>query len=142
MASNIFERLMVTSYEPYLPDGVQVTILLGCYTRLRIVPSHVRFLSTATIQLSRNARRASLASKEATDVGLFDGPTVLRLLFKYNSDLTMKQVDNTAEDIGYSFEYVINSYVQFRRDAKYNMILPKRTSPMDVSLLRHIDPSG
>jgi hypothetical protein len=134
---------MITSYEPYLQDRVQAHNTPGPAGILH--KSHSCQISCSVpfdchnSPIKKRKTLASLASKEPTDVGFFDGPTVLRLLFKYSPDLPMNQMEDIAEDIGYSFEYVINSYVQFRRDATYKNISPKMTPPIDVSSLPHLN---
>jgi serine/threonine protein kinase len=70
---------------------------------------------------SLEMRKRSISSKKSTeDAKLIDVGVVLRLLFKYMPKPSMEDIENIARDINYSFEFVIDSYCQYRNNGRAN----------------------
>jgi serine/threonine protein kinase len=71
---------------------------------------------------------------------LIEGEVVLRLLFKYISKPTMEDMENTADDTGYSFDFVIDSYCQYRNGGRTDCLTSKGFSAVGRSMLNSMGP--
>jgi hypothetical protein len=133
IAANSFERPTMTANDAFLPTAAQtfgnINHTVGptgpdsaapiCLITQHVNPSVLKKRKTSTLPES---------VEPAKDVKVFDRFDVLNLLFKYTQDLTMTQMLNIAEDTGYTPEFVVNSYLQYRKEAKSSSRLLDRTS--------------
>lgn len=62
---------------------------------------------------------------------VFDGASVLKLVFKLNQDPTITQMEHIAEETGYSVEYVFQWGLQYRSAVKSSIRLPSSTISTD-----------
>jgi hypothetical protein len=63
-------------------------------------------------------RIGSLANNAQNSARLIDREVVLWLLFKYILRPMMEDIENIASDTGYSFDFVIGSYCQYRKGVR------------------------
>ena len=136
--SSFFDLQTAFTNDSFQPDGTQDFSSINPQVRT------IRSDSTASVcvipqnfdpsALKKRKTITMTESKEPPkDVRVFDGFTVLNLLFKYTEDLTATQMENIAEDIDYAPEFVAESYMRYRRAVKSGSLFLDHTPSTDHS---------
>jgi hypothetical protein len=121
--SSFFDLQTTATNNSFQPDGTQDFSSINPQVRtIRSDSAAPVYAIPQNFDPSALKKRKTIAMAESKeppkDVRAFDGFTVLNLLFKYTQDLTMTQMENIAEDIDYTPEFVAESYVRYRRAVK------------------------
>jgi hypothetical protein len=125
MAPNSFEGPTTATNDAFLPGSARSfgsinptvgpatsdSAVQACHITQHIDPSALKKRKTSSIPN---------LMEPVKDAKVFDRFDVLNLLFKYAQDFTMTQMFNIAEDTGYAPEFVVNSYLRYRKAVKSN----------------------
>jgi hypothetical protein len=139
MTSNFFGRPDITSNEALPMASGQISSMFGptsgscrsCHAAPACSRSHGIGYSESK---KRKTSMTPKVKEPAKSGRVFDGSSVLMLIFKYGHDLTMSLLENIADDMGYSFEYVVNSYVRYRSQGKFGTRFLHRAISTDLSI--------
>ena len=138
LTSNIFEMPLMTTDQAFPADSGQT---FGTFDQVSGSAKfhHVIPQGSITQDIDQGILKKRKASvipelKEAANsIRIFDRPSVLKLLFKYNQDPTVTEMERMAKDTGYSVEYVFKSVLQYRGTATSSLGLHDRTMSIDDS---------
>jgi hypothetical protein len=123
---NSFDIPMITANEALPKNDIQkfdiLNSILGLEGSHHAAPA---YSTTQDIEYSTPKKRKAAVIPESGEppgnTRVFDGASVLKLIFKCNQDLTVTQMEYIAEETGYSVEYIFGSLLQYRRAAKSSL---------------------